>query len=133
MVASTHHPHEPIYINNVEDETAELNRKIGARLRYARKARGMTQAALGGMVGVSFQQIRKYEMGENRISTAVLIQVARVLEISPLDLLGVEAPGGETLPEAEGAEMLLRAYKAIGSPKLRRIVLELARSLTRGD
>lgn len=123
-------------MNNMEEETAELNRKIGSRLRYARKARGMTQGALGVTIGVSFQQVQKYEMGVNRVSTSALIQFARILEISPLDLLGVEAETGEPrdwgLLSDDGAEALLRAYKEIASPKLRRLVRELARALSDG-
>lgn len=124
-------------MNDVEEKTAELNRKIGSRLRYARKARGFTQAALGGQIGVTFQQVQKYELGVNRISTATLIQAARILEISPIALLGVDAQDGAsgdwTLLGTDDAEALLRAYKQIGSPKLRRIVRDLARSFTDAD
>lgn len=124
-------------MNNVEEETAQLDRKIGARLRYVRKARGLTQKDVGGVIGVTFQQVQKYELGVNRISTAALIEVARTLDISPLELLADEAEGHQTPDEGmldtDGAEALLRAYRKIGSPKLRRIVRELARSLTEDD
>lgn len=124
-------------MKKTEEDAEELDRKIGARLRYARKARGMTQAALGDVIGVSFQQIHKYELGKTRISTAALIEVARALDISPLDLLSVETqdrfPGDQSMLHADGADALLRAYKEISSPQLRQIVRELARSLLADD
>lgn len=120
----------------MEEEKEELNREIGARLRSVRTARGMTQAALGGRIGVSFQQVRKYEFGEIRVSTRALVEAARVLETSPLDLLGVAVqdrpPSDETLTNTDD-DALLRTYREIASPKLRRIVRALARSLSADD
>src|ERR1700761_3993219 len=55
--------------------------EIGRRLRVQRLNRGLGQVALGDAVGVSFQQVQKYENGTNRISAGKLIQIARVLEI----------------------------------------------------
>lgn len=96
----------------------------------------MTQAELGSKIGVSFQQVQKYEQGAHRISAATLIRCARFLDISPLELLGLDAQEGEPddwrLITAD-AEALLRAYSEINSLHLKRIVRDFARSLTRGD
>jgi transcriptional regulator with XRE-family HTH domain len=54
---------------------------IGALVRGHRRASGMSQDELAQRLGVSFQQIQKYESGENRISTTKLVQVARALSI----------------------------------------------------
>ena len=53
---------------------------IGAQIRAARLERGMSQAALGDALGVSFQQIQKYEKGANRISAGCLFELAEFLE-----------------------------------------------------
>lgn len=112
-----------------------LDREIGARLRHVRKVRGHSQTDLGVAIGVSFQQIQKYERGTNRISTSALILLARALDVSPSALLGDEGPSTpevdwELLSE-EGAHELMQAVSRIRSPQSRRIVLELARDLAK--
>lgn len=93
----------------------------------------MSQTALGEVIGVTVQQVQRYEVGENRISVSALILAARALDLSPLDLLGPpaqgEAPSDPALLADDHAQALLRAYKEIASPKLRRLVRELALSL----
>lgn len=126
---------------DVEQEASKLDREIGARLRSARKARRMSQTMLGDVIGVTVQQVQRYEVGENRISTSSLILAARALDLSPLDLMGFrgegEALGEEAVVGDDHAEALLRAYKEINSPTLRQVVRELAQALldaqARGD
>ena len=121
----------------VELEAARLDREIGARVRRARKERGLTQTQLGESLNVSFQQVQKYERGTNRISSSALILIARVLDVSPEELLGSDGGKGSDIDwdlfAVEGADELLRSYRAIGSAKLRRIVLQLARDLSVGE
>lgn len=116
-----------------EEEAIRLDREIGARLRFARRVRGLNQAELGRAINVSFQQVQKYELGSNRISASALILLARALEVSPLELLGVAsrrgALGDWPLLTHDGVETLLRAYKDMACPVRRRILRELARSL----
>ena len=108
---------------------------VGARVRTARMARGMSQAALAENLGITFQQIQKYERGANRISASKLIEIARALGLPPAELLrdlgdatGAEA---ELPPNAPGAQDLLVAYQRL-KPPLRRAVLNLARDLANG-
>jgi transcriptional regulator with XRE-family HTH domain len=66
---------------------------VGARLRMRRMILGMSQSKLGELVGVTFQQIQKYENGSNRISVHRLRLTARALEVSPSYFLdGIIAP-----------------------------------------
>jgi transcriptional regulator with XRE-family HTH domain len=58
----------------------DIDRAIGIAVRTARNELGMSQDALGKKLGVTFQQIQKYEKGANRISSSMLVQVARVLQ-----------------------------------------------------
>lgn len=114
-----------------------LDTEIGGRLRQARKARGLSQTQLGESIGVTFQQIQKYERGTNRISSSALILLSRTLQISPLELMGEAVDGRKEMDwdllGAEGADQLLRLYREIGSPRLRRIVVDLARELARAS
>lgn len=61
----------------------EKGLEIALRVREMRNLRGMTQAALGAALGVTFQQIQKYEVGQNRISVDRLAEIARALDVPP--------------------------------------------------
>ena len=56
---------------------------VGLRLRTLRKSRGMSQEQLGRALGITFQQIQKYERGTNRISASMLVKSARALSVAP--------------------------------------------------
>ena len=57
----------------------ELNKSIGINLRRARLSRGMSQVDVGNILGVTFQQLQKYEKGHNRISAAKLVTFCKHL------------------------------------------------------
>lgn len=63
---------------------------IGQELKARRKAARLSQSALAETVGVAYQQIQKYERGENRISVARLIEIARVLDCKITDFIPEE-------------------------------------------
>lgn len=121
---------------SLQSEAEALDRDIGARLRHARTVRGLTQADLGQVIGVSFQQIQKYESGTNRISVSALILLARALEVSPGELLGEGrasvGPADWTLLLEDGAHALLQTVGQM-PPQGRRTVLHLARALAGHD
>src|SRR5882724_8834233 len=66
---------------------------VGATIRLRRKSRGLSQAALADAIGVTFQQVQKYERGANRASASALSRIAVALGCSVGDLF-VGAPGG---------------------------------------
>ncbi|MDD5434469.1 MAG: helix-turn-helix domain-containing protein [Nitrospira sp.] len=55
---------------------------VGDRIKYLRKYLGLSQEKLGELIGVSYQQIQKYEKGENKINVKRLLQIASVLQVS---------------------------------------------------
>ena len=57
-----------------------IDRHLGARVRLARIEKRISQGALGEQLGISFQQVQKYELGKDRISASQLINIARSLE-----------------------------------------------------
>lgn len=73
-----------------------LDEQIGARIRGRREALGMTQSQLGAALGLSFQQLQKYESGANRVSTSRLLTIAEVLQAPPSDFI----PDGAAPPQA---------------------------------
>lgn len=84
--------------------TQVTDQAIGARIRMYRKALGLSQTDLAGRLGVTFQQIQKYETGANRIAASRLWRIADMLGISVLRLFDDLQFQGEG--EAEVFEML---------------------------
>jgi len=98
---------------------------VGARVAAFRKAKGLSQTELGQAVGVTFQQVQKYEKGTNRISSAALAIIATKLEVPVTRLYGDPDAQGEDrigqLLGAPGALELLHLYAAM--PEERRHAL----------
>jgi transcriptional regulator with XRE-family HTH domain len=111
-----------------------LDVAIGARLRVRRRAAGLSQQKLAERLGVTFQQVQKYERGTNRIAGSTLILIAEALETPASYFLGENA-GGPVNDEAlvniaqRGASDLLKQYVTIRSPKLRAALLQLVKAL----
>jgi transcriptional regulator with XRE-family HTH domain len=115
--------------------------RIGMRIRTLRLERGLSQAELGNLLGVSFQQIQKYEKGVNRVSAGRIHRVAEVLDVPVTFFYAgfAEEPAraadphfvelGFDLLQTSGAIRLLRAYARIASPKTRQLFTRLAESV----
>lgn len=123
---------------------------VGSRVRLRRMVIGMSQEKLGEQMGLTFQQIQKYEKGTNRIGASRLFQLSRIMDVpvqfffedAPFDVSGREsqAHGGfnESRTEAylldflnsrDGLE-LNKAFVKITDPKVRKRVVELVRALS---
>ena len=118
--------------------------QVGNRVRIRRMLIGMSQERLGDLLGLTFQQVQKYEKGVNRIGAGRLFEVARILNV-PIDFFyeGVEnrlaGQPGMAEPESappvmafvssgEGLQLSL-AFMKIKDPKVRKRVLDLVKSL----
>lgn len=114
--------------------TGVVDREIGARIRERREAVGYSQAYVADIIGISFQQLQKYEIGENRVAAAMLVRLAQALRVEPASLLPhakrTVAPTRDTSSEDLLAEQLQHAFSRIASVKDRRLVLNMARSLS---
>ena len=106
---------------------------VGLRIRMRRKTLGLTQGALAEALGLSFQQVQKYERGANRVSASMLVKTARFLDcpvsyfVDEQDL--AETPTGSVEQMMQpGAIEILKAYAAIPAPR-RLAVLNLMRTL----
>lgn len=122
------------------DEVAsKLDVELGVRVRARRKLLGMSQSALAERIGITFQQVQKYERGANRISFSALVGISRALKCSISELIeGIEGePATATPPmrslgdvmKESNAFDILEAFSKIKSPKLRRTTLQLVRTL----
>jgi transcriptional regulator with XRE-family HTH domain len=79
---------------------------VGHRVRLRRQEINITQAALAASIGVTFQQVQKYEKGANRISASTLVAIATALGVAPGDLID-NAPGSLKVSKpSEGLALL---------------------------
>lgn len=122
-----------------------IDKHVGARLRMRRMLVGMSQEKLGQAVGITFQQVQKYEKGTNRVSASRMHQIGQVLGV-PVEFfyegasaLGsdqagfAESPGASyqaenLLSTSEGIQ-LMRAFTRIADPRVRRKIVDLAEVL----
>jgi len=120
--------------------------QVGSRVRLRRNMLGLSQEKLGEAIGLTFQQVQKYERGANRIGASRLHELSRVLDVpvsfffDDMDPVRAPAiPAGFAEPPAEAFESdplrrretveLVDAYFAIDDPAVRRRLLELAKAL----
>lgn len=118
---------------------------VGGRIRVRRMLLGMSQEAIADKLGLTFQQVQKYEKGVNRIGASRLFQLAAVLGV-PVQYFFQDMPltaeSGQTMVEEHAAESaimdflrtndgmeLTKAFLRISDVRSRRAILELVRSL----
>jgi transcriptional regulator with XRE-family HTH domain len=113
----------------------KLDRHVAARLRECRIMRGMTQHQLAELIGVSYQQVHKYETGINRVAAGGLYQIARVLGVDVGDFYeGLQSE--RRLIPADQQRMLLelsRNFTKIPKQEYQEALADLARALAEPD
>ena len=113
--------------------TTEVDHVIGAKIRMRRGEIGMTQTQLANAIGVTFQQVQKYEQGTNRVGGSRLDGIAKALEV-PVSYFfeqsaeDVEVAQGSLL-HTHGAVSLLKAFAAIKDQRQRTALVNLTRAL----
>ena len=117
---------------------SEIDADVGEKIRARRLARGWSQTQLANALGITFQQVQKYEKGANRVSSGRLARIAEALEIPValfFDSRATQPPerrdANATLApllEAPGVVGLLRAFSAIDGRKIRAAFVGLAES-----
>jgi transcriptional regulator with XRE-family HTH domain len=115
--------------------------RVGQRIRAYRLHRGLSQSALGDKIGVSFQQIQKYERGINRIGIGRLKKIATVFDTSITALLGEDDNSGAAAIDSMLTEVLLRpyamrmvwAFDAIDDANQRHALVHFVETIKRGN
>ena len=111
-----------------------IDKHVGSRVRMRRMMLGMSQEKLGNSLGLTFQQVQKYEKGTNRIGAGRLHQIADILKV-PVALFFddvQEAPAptyvSDFLASTDGLT-LIRAFTRIADVKIRRSIVALVKQL----
>ena len=109
---------------------------IGQTLRALRLDRGLSQSDLGSLIGVTFQQLQKYEKGANRISAGRLLRIAAALHVPVTAFYGAAqaraSDRGLPYLSSAGAVRLVRAYAVIAARSERAALVALAEALAGG-
>lgn len=127
-----------------------VDKYVGSRVRMRRIMLGMSQEKLGEALGLTFQQVQKYEKGTNRVGASRIQQIAEVLQV-PVSFLFEGGPSGglangaggfaeapspsyvsDFLATSEGLA-LTRAFTKIGDSKLRRSIVDLVEQIAARD
>lgn len=104
----------------------------GAILRAFRAWRGLSQEELGKAVGVTFQQIQKYERGANRMAASTLYRISRALDVSVIEFFaGLDGVLLDTkhLWLSKDEIRLLKTYRGIREPDARKHVMKLVETV----
>lgn len=121
---------------------------VGSRVRMRRTLLGMSQEKLGDALGLTFQQVQKYERGANRVGASRLFQISRILDVpvafffDEMAAEGTSAPASaqpglaedsapssfDPMAKRETLE-LVRAYYRIADPKVRKRIFELTKAV----
>jgi transcriptional regulator with XRE-family HTH domain len=112
---------------------------VGRRIRAQRLVRGMSQTELATRIGITFQQVQKYEKGVNRVGAGRLTRIAEVLGVPVAFLFGALDNGATASTksvnaafaflETAGALRLVHAYADIKNPRIRRALVTLAEQM----
>lgn len=143
---------EPMIGTEKEGRPSPIDVHVGSRIRLRRTLLGMSQERLGESLGLTFQQVQKYERGVNRVGASRLFDLSRVLDV-PISFFFDDMPdslassfgglssrrssvladaqdpfGDDTLSRRETLE-LVRAYYRITDPAVRKRVFDLIKSM----
>jgi transcriptional regulator with XRE-family HTH domain len=132
----------------VQRATNPIDKYVGSRVRMRRMMLGMSQSTLGDGLGISFQQVQKYEKGTNRMGASRLQHISHILQI-PVPFFFEDAPHLPGQPKGIGEApspayvfeflatsdglTLTKAFTRIKDPGLRRRIVELVEQIARDD
>ncbi len=140
--------------DQAEARQSPVDVHVGSRIRLRRTLMGMSQERLGDALGLTFQQVQKYERGANRVGASRLFDLSRILDVPisffydnmPDSVAGPGHPSMATAGFAEGQEgfgvsngdeslnkretlELIRAYYRITDPNVRKRMFDLMKSM----
>jgi transcriptional regulator with XRE-family HTH domain len=148
FISASFHINEIFMTDTNKKRPNPVDVHVGARIRLRRNMIGLSQEKLGESLGITFQQIQKYEKGMNRVGASRLQAIGNILNV-PVTFFFDDMPGQSDKPKgfeeesettyvvgflnsSEGIQ-LARAFAKIGDAKVRRKILDLVRTLGHED
>ncbi|MCD2173645.1 helix-turn-helix domain-containing protein [Rhizobium sp. C4] len=131
--------------NCMQKKSTPIDQHVGSRIRLRRMTVGMSQEKLGDCLGVTFQQVQKYEKGVNRVGASRLQRISEVLN-APISFFFEEAPATfdhqlevrerDSLSKVLASKEFLsltNSFSAIRDPKIRQKIIDLVDALAATD
>ena len=118
--------------------SSQIDIDVGARIRGRRKLLGMSQSSLADQLGITFQQVQKYEKGSNRVGSSRLQHIAMILGTTPSALFGEAEDGSKITPSLAAVSDLMissegislnKAFIRITDPGIRKSIIALVKTL----
>jgi transcriptional regulator with XRE-family HTH domain len=121
----------------MNDPIHPVDRLVGRRVRLLRKCQGMSQTELANAIGLTFQQVQKYEKGTNRISASKLFEIAQALNVEVAALFadatasnaGADAEAEDSVVPSRTNLQIVRTLSQVRNARVQRKVLELISAL----
>jgi transcriptional regulator with XRE-family HTH domain len=120
----------------MNEDIHPVDRLVGRRVRLLRKCQGMSQTELANAIGLTFQQVQKYEKGTNRISASKLYEIAQALNVEVAALFADATPSevagdgeAETAMPTRTNLQIVRTLSQVRNARVQRKVLELISAL----
>jgi len=117
-----------------------IDAAVGARIRNLRLRQGLSQTDIGEHIGVTFQQIQKYESGANRVSAGRLAELAKLFGV-PVTAFYSEVPSEADKPSGRtklsisqgdaNVDRLVKAYQSLKDKRLKAAIVQLATEMAR--
>ncbi len=120
----------------MKPEAIHFYQTLGAKLRQQRTICGMTQKHLGDALGITFQQIQKYERGTNQISIFLLIEAARILRVPVAHFIhsdAIEFESDDSIPTQRMRGALMGYFLKIKNPKVLKSVFEVVKVIAEDE
>ena len=141
--------HEKVMVGSARTQKSDVDIRLGQQIRKLRIMRGYSQDMIAKSIGVTFQQLQKYERGINRVCVSRLIDICKFFSVQPSYIIDMLSdPDAMALNESkegffynpetgdtDNKEILslIRAYKSILNPAVRKKAISLIRVLSGGD
>ena len=116
-----------------------IDSEVGRRVRDRRKELGLSQTKLAEALGITFQQVQKYEKGSNRVSASRLLRISEILHVPVAAFFGGEQPDGgkrdplmDFLATRDGQDLNL-AFAAIDDVETRKRIVAVVRAIAEGN
>jgi transcriptional regulator with XRE-family HTH domain len=116
----------------------KVDKIVGRNIRAYRLTKGLSQTELGDQLGISFQQIQKYEKGMNRVGSGRLFAISKILGVTVLSMFA----GSKTAPSKNDGSSpfdllkdplslrLVRTFSKISEPQIRRSLVKLVETMS---
>jgi transcriptional regulator with XRE-family HTH domain len=102
---------------SLKSQSLPIDIEVGKTIASLRRAQGLSQTTLSEALGVTFQQVQKYEKGTNRVSVSALVRICKALGVGPMDIIGRHFGNDEPSPASKLASEVVDLKRKLSEIK----------------